>query len=287
MIQEAWDTIAEVDRLGLALEPSLELLRQMTLDEFGELLLTLPNSKIPHLSKLLPANTPNAVQERWTGSSGITLLRQSISFLNFVSVNYQNHTGRLLSSSRILDFGCGWGRLMRLMSYFVDSANLYGCDAWESSLNYVRQARVAGSIARSAVQLDELPFRDVEFDLIYAFSVFTHLPKSLMLKYLQTFRRSIADRGLVIITIRPLEFWEYIGKDRGHCQVKRLQNELALVIPVRPASSHLLDRRLLSPDLERFCPGTPIADSTEAMTPWPEVAVDDGVCREKVLRLGG
>ena len=43
------------------------------------------------------------------------------------------------------------------------------------------------------------------------------------------------------------------------------------------ASSHLLDTRLLLPAPKRFGPSPPIADSTEAMTPGPEVTVDDGV----------
>ena len=51
MIQESLDKIGDVDRLGLPLGASLSLLRQMTLDEFGELLLTIPNPSFPHLSK--------------------------------------------------------------------------------------------------------------------------------------------------------------------------------------------------------------------------------------------
>jgi hypothetical protein len=72
--------------------------------------------------------------------------------------------------------------------------------------------------------------------------------------------RAVDQDGVV------LDILIQVGRDaqaaKRHCQVQQLQNELALVIPVRPASSHLLDRRLLSPDLGRFSPGTPIADST-------------------------
>jgi hypothetical protein len=49
------------------------------------------------------------------------------------------------------------------------------------------------------------------------------------------------------------------------------------MIPACRALSHLRDRRLLSPSPKRFGSSTPIADRTEAMTPWPEVTVDDGV----------
>ncbi len=56
-------------------------------------------------------------------------------------------------------------------------------------------------------------------------------------------------------------------------------------MPACRALTRLLDGRLLSPSPKRFGSSTPIADSTEAMTPWPEVTVDDGVRREKVLCL--
>ena len=84
--------------------------------------------------------------------------------------------------------------------------------------------------------------------------------------------------------IRP-DFASAIHSSRRHCQVNRLRNKAGLVMLTCRALSYLLDRRLLSPGPKRFGPNTPIADSTEAMTPWPEVAVDDGVRREKVLRL--
>jgi hypothetical protein len=227
MIQESLDKIGDVDRLGLPLGASLSLLRQMTLDEFGELLLTIPNPSFPHLSEILPTGTPDEVQQIWTGSSGVTLLKQSISFLNFASVNYQHFSGRVLAGARILDFGCGWGRLMRLMAYFADPDRLYGCDAWESSLGHIRNAKVPGSIAKSRVDTDELPFSGVNFDLIYSFSVFTHLPPELIKRYLAAFRKSIASDGLVIITIRPAEFWVYIGEQRGQ-DYSQLQRDHAL-----------------------------------------------------------
>ncbi|HEY1953746.1 MAG TPA: hypothetical protein VGG76_13160, partial [Gemmatimonadaceae bacterium] len=37
-----------------------------------------------------------------------------------------------------------------------------------------------------------------------------------------------------------------------------------------------INRRLLSPGPKRFGLRTSVADSTEAMTPWPEVTIDDG-----------
>jgi hypothetical protein len=57
------------------------------------------------------------------------------------------------------------------------------------------------------------------------------------------------------------------------------------MMPTCRALSDLLGISFLSPSPERFGQSTPIADSIEAMTPWPEVAVGDGVRREKALCL--
>ena len=64
-----------------------------------------------------------------------------------------------------------------------------------------------------------------------------------------------------------------------------MQKELALMKALLRALSRLLDRRLLSPGPTCFRPCPPIADGTELMVPRPEVVVDDGVRRKKILRL--
>src|SRR6516165_2367778 len=64
---------------------------------------------------------------------------------------------------------------------------------------------------------------------------------------------------------------------QGHCQVNRSQNELAPTRPMCGASSRLLDARLLLPDPKGFRPDAAIMACAEAVTPWPEMAVDDGV----------
>jgi hypothetical protein len=74
---------------------------------------------------------------------------------------------------------------------------------------------------------------------------------------------------------------------RGHCQVNRSQNELAPTRPMCGASSRLLDARLLLPDPKGFLPGAAVMAGAETVTPWPEMAVDDGVRREEILRLAG
>ena len=57
-----------------------------------------------------------------------------------------------------------------------------------------------------------LPFAR-RFDLIYAFSVFTHLSEKTAHVVLSTLRDHIADTGVLVLTIRPKEYWHARGPD--------------------------------------------------------------------------
>ena len=93
MLAHAWNTVSSLDADRHPLDTSLKALRKLTLDEFGELLSILPHNELPHLSNMLPAMAPDKIQTEWTGSAGLTLLRQSTSFMNFVAATYADLMG--------------------------------------------------------------------------------------------------------------------------------------------------------------------------------------------------
>ena len=74
----------------------------------------------------------------------------------------------------MLDFGCGWGRLTRMLARDVAPGNLFGCDPAQGILDVCRADRVPAELARSDFLPQRVPF-DGPFDLAFAFSVFTHL----------------------------------------------------------------------------------------------------------------
>ena len=82
-------------------------LRRLSLDDFGRVLLEMPKSDYPGLSALLPAMASERVQLDWTGGSGVSLLRLSVTFIRTLSSRYEALTGRRLSDASILDYGCG------------------------------------------------------------------------------------------------------------------------------------------------------------------------------------
>ena len=98
---------------------------------------------------------------------------------------------------------------MRLLYKYVDADNLYGVDPWSESLRVCREHGVIGHLALSEWLPRTLPFVG-PFDLIYAFSVFTHLSEEATAASLETLRRYIAHHGKLVITVRPPEIWENI-----------------------------------------------------------------------------
>jgi SAM-dependent methyltransferase len=200
-------------------------LRALGLDDFGEVLLSIPNPAYPKLSSLLPHMASQQVQESWTGSSGLTLLTQTLSFTRSVSYNYARLVGKTLTNASILDFGCGYGRIARLMYYFVDEDSFFGCDPWEKSIEICKQDGLSKNFLQSDYLPESLPVGDKKFDLIYAFSVFTHLSLRATKTALSTLRKYVADDGLLVITIRPIEYWDFAEKKRGLANTPELKHD--------------------------------------------------------------
>jgi SAM-dependent methyltransferase len=193
------------------IDEALRRLRELCLDDFGEFMLDLPASHLPNLSSVLPRMASKEVQKNWTGNSGLNLLRQTAGFIRSVSYNYHKLLGRDLTQRTILDFGCGYGRHLRLMYYFTSPQQIWGVDPWEKSIQICRADNVAGNLAVSDYLPRSLPVGQAKFDLIYAFSVFTHLSERATKLALTTLRSYIANDGLFVITIRPSEYWESVA----------------------------------------------------------------------------
>lgn len=184
-------------------------LRPLGLEDFGWVLWNTPLSGFPALSAQLPLMASEEVTKRWTGAVGRVLLEQSVSFVRSCAQNYASHTGKTLDGKKILDFGCGYGRFLRLFSYFTDQ--LVGVDAWDKSLQHCRDAGLGDLVSLSDEAPESLPVEN-GFDFIFSFSVFTHLSEKSTRLCLSSLRKVISPDGLLVITVRPVEFWSHAAK---------------------------------------------------------------------------
>lgn len=125
---------------------------------------------------------------------------------------------KLSPRSRILEIGCGPGRLpIGILRRIGEVAAYRGVDVSDTAIQWCKRhiERAHPSFlffrldARNArynpsgrvVESDfRLPFDDAEFDVIYLYSVFSHLLQADVERYLAEFRRLLAPAGRVFLT---------------------------------------------------------------------------------------
>ena len=202
----------------------LDHLRKAGFDDFGSVLFSLPIERFPDLAKVLPRMATEETQERWTSTKGRELLNQSLGIVRIFESIYWRNAKKPLSAARILDFGCGYGRLVRLMYFHQDPASVFGCDPWENSIILCEQSGLTANISKSDYLPDNLPYEDQSFDFIYAFSVFTHLSERATRQCLAVLRRKIKNDGVLVITVRPTEYWKHLRR-LGHSDMDALEAE--------------------------------------------------------------
>jgi SAM-dependent methyltransferase len=83
-----------------------------------------------------------------------------------------------LDRARVLDFGCGAGRVIRHFAQDATSAEIWGCDIDPPSIEWAKEHLSPPFQFALSQELPPLPFSDSHFDLIYAISVYTHLVDS-------------------------------------------------------------------------------------------------------------
>lgn len=201
ILLKADDLARRADRTG-----ALALLRKLPVADFWELLFDVPR-KYSGLAALLPRMPPEDVQRSWTGNAGRELFAQSSAFILTLSRAFERFTGRPLEGATILDYGCGWGRLLRLMYVYSSPDNIFGIDPWDESIRICRERGVLGQVAVCDYLPRALPFNGVQFDLIYAYSVFTHLSERTAFLVQNAMRSRIKPGGIAAITIRPVQYW--------------------------------------------------------------------------------
>ena len=107
---------------------------------------------------------------------------------------------------RMLDFGCGSGRVLRHWRD-LERVEIYGTDYQHRLIEECRH--VAPFVRLSVNQLDPpLPFADAFFDLVYSFSVFTHLDERQQLLWRDEIRRVLRPGGVLVMSTQGPAFMD-------------------------------------------------------------------------------
>lgn len=115
-------------------------------------------------------------------------------FGNFeANINFLNETKVVARYSKILEIGCGKGRVV---SYFYRKGyDIIGIEINESLIE--ESKKLYGNLPLSLVNSEILPFADNSFDVVISFDVFEHIPNSD--KHLQEVNRVLRDGGYYLL----------------------------------------------------------------------------------------
>jgi 2-polyprenyl-3-methyl-5-hydroxy-6-metoxy-1,4-benzoquinol methylase len=155
----------------------------------------------------MPGFPPEELQRQFVGMSGLQALNEAFNFYSEIK-RYAGKLGRKLGrDSRVLDFGCGWGRIIRFFLKDVTADNLYGIDVDSEMIDLC--IKTVGHGHYSAIKpLPPLEFSEGSFDIVYAYSVFSHLAEPVHIQWIEEFSRILKPGGILVATTQARSFIE-------------------------------------------------------------------------------
>jgi ubiquinone/menaquinone biosynthesis C-methylase UbiE len=101
--------------------------------------------------------------------------------------------------TRLLDFGVGWGRIIRMFLKDVRASGIHGVDVSDLMVSTCRSIMPVGTYEQCR-HGEPLPFADASFDVVTAFSVFSHLSPTAQMSWLRELARVLAPGGIAVVT---------------------------------------------------------------------------------------
>ncbi len=160
-------------------DKSLKELFEHVSDDFWFWAYTDGYRKSPALRQLLPALPEEKLQSQFTGASGDQTLRQAFLAYKLFKSLAKKYSHEIAGSDKILDFGVGWGRIIRFFLKDVEEIDgLYGIDCDPEIISICKASNLKANIDT----IDPHPptqFADDTFDIVYSYSVFSHLSEDI------------------------------------------------------------------------------------------------------------
>jgi len=199
----------------------LSLFNKMTTDELKWIFMnceTLDNS----FRELVPSLPPAQLQANWTGVSGEPCLQPARHFVDIIYDYSRKFASKIDVRTRILDFGCGWGRMIRFFLADVNHENLFGIDCYPEALKAATKHNQWCNFKLSNT-MPPTDFKEESFDIIFLYSVFSHLSEEAHSKWVSEFYRLLKPNGLLIATTRPRQFISICKELRLKAELEQFQ----------------------------------------------------------------
>ncbi len=143
----------------------------------------------------LPKLVPEALQRKLHGTSGVGAMRGALAFRRTVL----RECGSVGPDAKLLDFGCGWARHIRVFLKDFEPHNIYGIDIDPHNLDACRTFLPDVNFTQS-VEHEPLELKDQSIDLAISFSVFSHINEESAKRWLGELFRVIKPGGRAVVT---------------------------------------------------------------------------------------
>lgn len=161
----------------------------------------------------MPGFPSEALQVGMVGSSNEGALREGMKFFRAVRDLCARHGQVWDGNRRLLDFGTGWGRYARIFLRDFRPSNIIGVDVDPSFIKGCRETFPYGHFETLA-PLPPSNLAEADFDLVVAYSVFSHLAEHAANAWIAEFARLLRPGGIVAITTQGRTFLEVCERMR-------------------------------------------------------------------------
>ena len=132
----------------------------------------------------------------------------------------EGHGFNIRTMGAVLDFGCGTGRLLQHFRQ-IEGLRIVGADVNPNMTAWCAK-NISGIEFHNNSLEPPLDFaEDNSFDLVYALSVFTHIPIELQRPWLAEMRRILRPGGFLLCTMFGLWYMKLFLNDKAVEQMKR------------------------------------------------------------------
>lgn len=162
---------------------------------------------------MLPGLPSEDVQRHWTNRAGDDALEDAFNIYRILRELFERNTGEGADAGDLLDFGCGFGRVIRFFLRDIEHERLVGTDHDVELVEFCRRSNRWTTFERNEAE-PPLAFATGQFSWVYAYSVFSHFSEAMHAKWLEELSRIIRPGGVLVLSVRPRAFIEYCGRLR-------------------------------------------------------------------------
>lgn len=190
-----------------------ESFNELTDADWLQLWLEKAENKGGELASALPDFPPNDIQVEYVGSALSSAIREAYGFYAHAKQMFSTHGENPGNDDCFLDFGCGWGRYIRLFSKDYPSRSIFAADVNADIIDECRKRDLPGEFMHIS-PLGAFSLPDGKISSAMAYSVFTHLPEDVHLHWRTELARVTKPGAVLVITVQPRRFLRYI-ENRG------------------------------------------------------------------------